>query len=125
MDTVFLEAIEFYAYHGASDAEQQVGHRYRVDLRARLDVSKAGHSDVLLDTVDYGALAALVVREGRASQHRLVETLAERIAEAVFATFPVERVWLRVAKIAPPMDAICGAAGVEIERERAREPQVR
>lgn len=120
MDTVFVEAIEFHAYHGASDPEQQVGHRYRVDVRVRIDTSAAGRSDALGDTVDYRALAALVVSEGRAERHRLVEALAQRIADAVLAAFPVQGVWVRVTKIAPPMDVMCGGAGVEIERVASR-----
>jgi dihydroneopterin aldolase len=118
LDTIFVEQIEFYGYHGASDEEQSVGHRYSVDVELRYDIRKAGGTDRLEDTVNYSRVAKRVAALGASEQFRLLEALAERIAAVIMEEFPVESVRLRVRKIRPPMNVIAAAVGVEIERER-------
>ncbi len=118
MDTIFIDAIEFYGYHGASDEEQSVGHRYSVDVELRRDTRTAGNSDELRDTVNYSTVAKRVVAIGTREQFRLVEALAERIATSLLEEFPLESVRLRVRKIRPPMNVIASSVGVEIERRR-------
>lgn len=118
MDTIFIEQIEFYGYHGASDEEQSVGHRYSVDVELRYDVRQAGKTDRLDDTVNYSRVAKRVAALGASEQFRLLEALAEKIAVVILGEFPVDSVRLRVRKIRPPMNVIAAAVGVEIERAR-------
>jgi dihydroneopterin aldolase len=75
--------------------------------------------DDLSRVVDYEAVAATARRILEAGHVALVETLAERIAEACLADRRVRLVRVRVEKL----EAVAGAAsvGVEIER-RNREP---
>ncbi|MGC8667395.1 MAG: dihydroneopterin aldolase [Chthonomonadales bacterium] len=119
MDTLFIEGLEFYGYHGATDEEQAVGHRYQVDVSLQLDLSSAAESDRLDHTVNYAAAAKRIIAIGTTTRFRLLEALAEELARTLLAEFPsVRRVRLRLAKIYPPMNAIAKAAGVEIERTR-------
>ena len=118
MDTIFVEQIEFYGYHGASDEEQSVGHRYAVDVELRFDVRRAGQTDRLEDTVNYSRVAKRIAAIGASEQFRLLEALAERISSVILEEFPVESIRLRVRKIRPPMNVIAAAVGVEIERAR-------
>ncbi len=121
MDTIFVEAIEFYAYHGASDEEQNVGHRYVVDVELKFDTRKAGRLDDLNDTINYSRVAKRIVAIGTQEQFRLLEALASRMTDTILSEFPVEAVRLRVKKMTPPMNVIARAVGVEIYRERHRE----
>ncbi|MEN3001997.1 MAG: dihydroneopterin aldolase [Armatimonadota bacterium] len=119
MDRIFIEGIEFYAYHGVPEAEQQIGHRYCVDVVLELDLSRAGRTDRLEDTVNYGEVARLVLQLGTGQQVRLMETLAERLCAAILERFPlVQRVQVRVAKRLPPTGTVVERAGVQIVRER-------
>ena len=118
LDTIFIEQIEFYGYHGASDEEQSVGHRYAVDMELRVDLHIPGRTDRLEDTVNYSRVAKRVAAIGSSEQFRLLEALAARLANAILEEFPVESVRLRVRKIRPPMNVIASAVGVEIERIR-------
>ena len=118
MDTIFIEQIEFYGYHGASDEEQSVGHRYSVDVELRYDVRRAGQTDRLDDTVNYSRVAKRVAALGASEQFRLLEALADRLAAVILEEFPVQSVRLRVRKIRPPMNVIASAVGVEVERSR-------
>src|SRR5262245_5182026 len=45
MDTIFIEALEFYGYHGLFDSEQDIGHRYVVDVELSTNTQTAGRSD--------------------------------------------------------------------------------
>lgn len=118
-DGILIKGLEFYAYHGASDSEQTVGHRYLVDVRLSVDTHPAGESDHLGDTVSYARVAKRIVEVGTQEKYRLLERLAERLTAMVFAEFPlVESIRLRVQKVCPPMNAIVSSVGVEILRHR-------
>ena len=53
MDTVKIEGIKIYAYHGCLPEEAKNGQEYFVDVTAKGNFGKAIHSDELKDTVDY------------------------------------------------------------------------
>lgn len=117
-DTIILAGIQFRGHHGDSEAERTVGGRFEVDIEIAHDCSQAGDSDALPDTVDYYAVHQRVMQIGQNERHRLVETLAERIAAAVLAEFSAEAVTVRARKLMPPLDGIVAYAGVEITRWR-------
>ncbi|HZO89503.1 MAG TPA: dihydroneopterin aldolase [Chthonomonadaceae bacterium] len=119
-DHILINGLEFYAYHGASDHEQTVGHRYLVDVCLAVDTRPAAASDRLSDTVNYSRVAKRIVQVGTEEQFRLLEALVGRLAEVILAEFPaVQSVRLRVQKVFPPMNAIAASVGVEITRRRA------
>jgi dihydroneopterin aldolase len=117
-DRIFVEGIEFYAYHGVSAEEQRLGHRFTADVSLWLDLRPAALDDDLGKTVDYGLVAQTLVDEACRTPCRLVETLAERLAQRLLALSGCTRVRLRVAKLNPPMPTPAHLAGVEIERCR-------
>ena len=118
MDKVFLEGIEFQAYHGVSDAEQEIGHRYRVDICVGTDIREAAKSDDINKTVNYAALGKMVVRIGTDNRFRLIETLAERIAEETLSYDRVMEVTVTVRKVMPPTRVCAAASGVTITRQK-------
>jgi 7,8-dihydroneopterin aldolase/epimerase/oxygenase len=118
-DTILINALEFYGYHGASDQEQSVGHRYFVDVRLGVDTRAAGSSDRLSDTVSYSRVARRLIEIGTQRQFRLLEALAATMVTVVLDEFhAVISVGLRVQKMCPPMNAIVASVGVEITRRR-------
>ena len=122
IDTILINGLEFYGYHGASDQEQTVGHRYFVDVKLGVDTRTAGASDRLTDTVSYSRVARRLIEIGTQRQFRLLEALAAHMIDTVFADFAlVETVQLRLQKVCPPMNAIVASVGVELDRSRAAE----
>ncbi|MBI4198864.1 MAG: dihydroneopterin aldolase [Chloroflexi bacterium] len=109
--------MSFFAYHGVRPEEQSLGQWFTVDLEVSLSTAAASASDAVEDAVNYSELYRTVkgVVEGR--RYRLLETLAEAIAQGVLSSFPVQGVRVRVGKPAPP---IAGARlkGVWVEIER-------
>ncbi len=118
-DTILIEGITFHAYHGASDEEQAVGHRYSIDVVLETDIRRASETDDLSQTINYSAVAKRVLAIGMENRFRLIETLAERIAEDILQNFPATAVEVTVRKLLPPMRVPAQATGVRIRRERA------
>ena len=53
-DTIFLNGLKFYGYHGALPAENEIGQIFIVDITLKVDLKPAGESDQVTDTVHYG-----------------------------------------------------------------------
>lgn len=118
MDRILIHGAHFYGRHGVSEEERRVGGRYVVDVELAYDLTRAGASDDLRDTISYSDVyrAAREIVEGQSFQ--LIEALAERIAAMVLARFPAQAVLVRVKKEPPPVAGIIDYAAVEIVRER-------
>lgn len=120
-DKIVIEGLEFYGYHGASDDEQSVGHRYIVDVTLSVDTRTAALADRLSETVSYSRVARRIVEVGTGQKFRLIETLASRLAEIILAEYcAVRALQITVRKMCPPMNAIVRSVGVEICRARAQ-----
>lgn len=118
MDKILLRGIRFHGYHGVAEAERQLGQKYEIDLELMTDLSAAGKTDDLADTIDYAQVVQLVVETGTQRSFQLFETLAETVAEAVFTQFEIEEVRITVKKLSPPIEPTLTYAGVAIHRKR-------
>ena len=118
-DRVFLEGVVFYGYHGVNPEERSLGQRFVVDLEVTADLSAAGSSDDLAQTINYSRLFQVAREVVEGEPHNLLEAVAQDIAGRVLAGFPVDEVRVRVRK---PGVAIKGSvltsAGVEVVRHR-------
>jgi dihydroneopterin aldolase len=85
-----------------------------------LDLRRAGESDDLADTVDYGALCALVEQVVGAGHVALLEHLAEIVAGRVLADDRIDQVVVAVRKLRPPVPQQLATSGVRIARTRDR-----
>jgi dihydroneopterin aldolase len=118
-DRLLLEGMEFYGYHGDIDAERALGGRYRVDVAVSADLRAAGRSDSLDDTLDYVRVFQLVRDVVENRQFRLLEALAQAIADSLLEHHaPAGSVSVRVAK-QPPVRGVFDRFAVEIQRSRA------
>ncbi len=110
-DMVLMASIGVYAHERT--ARQRI--RINVDLSVADDSAGVGHDD-LSRVVDYAKLADQVRALCGAEHVRLVETLAERIAEAALADIRVIAARITVEKLDIFPDAV--SAGVTVERRR-------
>ena len=88
-DKIILTGIEIFGRHGCSIEEQTLGQKFYVDVELNLDLSKAGRSDNFDDTVDYVKILELVEKIVGGTPRRLIETVAEEIAEKILADFEI------------------------------------
>ena len=87
-DRIILEGMQFYGYHGVNPEERVLGQRYVVDLTADLDLSRAGQSDRLEDTVSYSHIYRTVRAVMEGEPRNLLESAAQAIADRVLSEFP-------------------------------------
>jgi 7,8-dihydroneopterin aldolase/epimerase/oxygenase len=118
-DRLQLEGMEFFGHHGDLDAERELGSRIYVDVEIAADLSVAGRSDRIDDTLDYVRCFEIVRGVVEEGQHRLLETVAERVAAALLEEPRAESVRVRVAK-QPPIAGVIARAAVVVERHRRR-----
>ena len=117
-DKIFIEGIKFHGYHGLTRMERKVGVRLSVDVDLQLDLNVSGRSDSVRDTLDYRKVHERVVEIGRGSSHKLLESYAVELLDALLEEFPVEQARVRVRKETPVLDGIVDSVGVELSRER-------
>lgn len=111
---IFLKDLRFHAFHGVMPQERKVGGDFLVSLRMGYDISKAMRTDEVSDTLNYAEVYALVRKEME-QPSALLERVAGRIAEALFASdTKILSIDLWLTKVNPPMGADCQGAGVEL-----------
>ncbi len=121
---VFIRDMILPASIGVHAHEHEAAQRVRINIDLGVEDDGVGGisrprvaRESLLRVVDYGAVADTVRAIVAAGHIVLVETLAERIAEACLADGRVHLARIRVEKLDVFADAT--SAGVEIERRRS------
>ena len=89
-----------------------------MDVKVDADLVAPGRSDNVEDTVDYRRIYAIAKSVIEGESAKLIETLAQRIAERVLELDRVATVSVRIAKQPQSMRPI-DAAAVKITRTRA------
>jgi dihydroneopterin aldolase len=116
-DVLRLRNMRFFAYHGLFPAENELGQHYEVDLELHGDFHPAGRDDDIDAAINYPEVYALVSEIVTGEPCKLLEALAERIAEKVGThCAPIELV-VRVRKPNPPVAAHFD--GIEVEMHRS------
>lgn len=119
-DRIRLRGLRAVGAHGVLDEERRRAQPFEVDLDITADLSVAGRSDRLEDTVDYGAVTDAVVAVVTGAHADLLEHLAQRIVDATFvAAGPrAQAVAVTVRKLRPPVAADLAVSEVSIARDR-------
>jgi len=111
--------MKFYGFHGLFPEENRLGQRFNVDVVLFLNLQKAGKSDAMVDSVDYGRAYEVVkaIVEGEAKN--LLESVAETIANNLLTEFNLLKACqVKVTKPDPPIPGHYESVAVEIYRER-------
>ncbi len=115
MALIELEGMEFYAFHGHFEVEKIAGNRFLVNLKIEADLSKAGQTDKLEDTLDYQK-AYLAVKVEMAIPSDLLEHVCQRIITRIKTEYTeIEKVTIRVSKMNPPMGGQIEKVSVTME----------
>lgn len=120
-DRIVLRGIRAWAHHGVLAHETELGQEFLVDVALHLDLGQAGDSDDLADTVDYGAVAALVHDRVTGTRRDLVEAVATDVAAAVLAHDDrIDGVDVTIHKPAAPVTVALDDVEVRVHRRRTR-----
>lgn len=117
MDLIFIEGFEGQTVIGINKDELNLPQPVRIDLVAGLPRSRACDTDRIGDTIDYGAVHETLTQLLATHRVKLLEALAEAIADLLIGTFGAH--WVRVVLVKPRKYVNVSAVGVAIERRRA------
>ena len=118
-DRIELRGLQALGLCGLLPEEQSRVQPLEVDLDIEADLSPAGASDEVEDTIDYSAICAIAERVITAERFDLLEALAQRLAESVLADERALTVTVAVRKLRPPVPHHLASSGVRITRSRA------
>lgn len=122
MDRVTLKNLRIYTHVGCTTEERRVGQHLELDIEFRLDLQEAGTSDRIGASVDYAQAAGLVREAVSGLEANLLETVAQRAADAL-RPLHASVVVVRVRKPSPPIPG-AHADFAEVEIVRAREERL-
>jgi 7,8-dihydroneopterin aldolase/epimerase/oxygenase len=117
-DRIALRGLRVRGRHGVFEHERADGQDFLIDVTIDVDVSVAGRTDDLHDTIDYGAIAQTVAAVVGGEPLNLIETLAERIATACLADSRIASVEVSVHKPDAPIPLTFDDVVVTIVRSR-------
>lgn len=118
VDEIVLTGLTVFGRHGVYDHERADGQEFTIDLRLHLPLRQAAASDDVADTVHYGELAERVATIVAGDPVNLIETLAERIADAVLEDERVLFVAVTVHKPHAPIPLSFADVAVTVHRGR-------
>jgi dihydroneopterin aldolase len=115
-----LRGLRAVGTHGVLAEEQERAQPFEVDLDLTVDLRPAGVSDALVDTVDYGSVAAVAAATVSGPRSfALLEALAWHVAEAVLdVDHRITGVVVTLRKLRPPLALDIGTVGVRVVRTR-------
>jgi dihydroneopterin aldolase len=114
MGKIVIDGLRELGVHGVLPEEQTRPQPFEVDVELTVDLTVAGETDALDDTVDYAAVAEAISRVVRSERYQLLERLATRIAEVCRVDERVTSVAVTVRKLHPPVRAMVDHVAVHI-----------
>ena len=115
---ISLERLEAPCRIGVTDEERRVVRTLLVDVRLTPLATSDYAADDLAATVDYGAVAGVVVATAAERPYKLLERLSTEIADRLWATAALAELHVTVRKPAPPVGAPAAAAAVQVTYRR-------
>lgn len=91
MDKIKIKDLEVYANHGVFPEETKLGQKFLVSADLYTDVRKAGCTDELEESTDYGAVCHFITEYLQKHTWKLIESVAENLTREMLLTYPLIR----------------------------------
>jgi len=114
MDKVFIRGLKVDAVIGVYDWERQVHQPLVFDLEMAWDIRMAAATDDLMHALNYQAVAEFIEQFVRQQNFQLLESLLQRLADALLKEFGMP--WLCIQVEKPAVVPQARAVGLSIER---------
>ncbi len=115
-DRIELRDLRVVCIIGVIPHERAAAQPISIDLDLYVDLRRAGASDDVSDTVDYGEVCERVEALCADAEPRLLEQMAELIAADLCSMDLVTAVTVTVTKLRPPVAVDLGTSAVRITR---------
>jgi dihydroneopterin aldolase len=119
LDRITLHGLRGRGLHGVYPRERVEGQTFIVDVALGVDTRTAARTDDLAATADYGVIAEKIVAMIEGDPVNLIETLAQRIADACLADPAVHEVEVTVHKPDAPITVPFDDVTIVIKRTRS------
>jgi dihydroneopterin aldolase len=116
-DRILIEDLRLECVIGVGEEERRAPQELRLSIELELELRSACASDAIEDTVHYGDLARAIQALAVKTSDRLLERLAQRIAELCLEDPRVEAAHITLVK----PGAIAAAEGAGVRLHRCRE----
>jgi dihydroneopterin aldolase len=116
MDRIVVRDLRVKSRIGVTGDERAAAQDLLINVELERDLTAAGASDDLADTIDYGWVIGEIAAIAEMGERQLLEKLADEIARRMSALEGVRGVTVEVLKVAPPVTEDVGPTGVRIER---------
>ena len=116
MDKILIPDYRISCHVGVPKEERDVAQDVLIDIELQLDLSQAGRADDFALTVDYTEVCKTVATTVERRPRKLIETIAEEVAEVLLANHRVQAVKVQVRKPGALADRGIPYAAVVVER---------
>ncbi len=116
LDQIAISDLRFRCVVGVQEDERQEKQDVVAQIVLFADLRRAGRSDAIADTVDYKALKKQILATAEQSRFRLIEALAQSIADICLSHDRVERAAVTIEK--PGALRFARTVSVRIVRDR-------
>lgn len=119
MDQIIIQDLSIYAKHGVYMEENILGQQFLVSVYMDLDLSRAGQSDNLEYTIDYGKVCHFVTKYMQGHTYKLIESAAEHLAAELLLKYDqVKKIRIKVKKPWAPIGLPIKNVSVSVDRTR-------
>ena len=121
MDVINIYNLEIFGKHGVYPEENALGQKFVISAKLFTNLRGAGKSDDLDRSINYGTVCTLIKEHTESNVFKLIETLAESLAERLLIEYEMlKKVWIEVKKPWAPVALHLETVSIEIERSRHR-----
>lgn len=116
-DYIKITNLKVFAHHGVFAEETRDGQDFYVNAKLYLNCRKAGQTDCLSDSLNYGEVSHFITDFLQKNTYKLIESAAEQLAEAMLLSMPVlQGVEIELCKPHAPIGLPFENVSITIER---------
>jgi len=98
MDLVYIKNLRIETVIGIYDWEREVKQVVSMDLEMAADISMAAQTDEIEHALNYKLISKRITKFVQEQNFKLIETMAEEVAQIVIGEFSVPWIRLRLSK---------------------------
>lgn len=117
MDKITIQNLEIFANHGVYPEENVLGQKFVISAVLYTETRKAGQTDELSFSTNYGEVSHFMKKYVEGHTFKLIETVAENLAQEVLLSFPlIQKIDLEIKKPWAPIGLPLDTVSIQISR---------